>query len=283
MAKFFDIFSGLFKGGVGNNMENNDDDVLRTKKALSSAGHYTEPVENGILDRRLDTAIKSFQSENELKVDGVMKKGGETERYLMVETVRPPIPRRRPGWENPPIVNKAATREYILMHDLPAKFEIRDNPDARKNLNIIDDIWHREGMAKKIVKENDGKITGYAKKHKVDPDLIRSVMFAENARGHKIFLNSLGDKVHKSSSPLPMNIDKNRWAGLIKKKPEDLYNPDYNIEASTVLIKRIRDRIDNPTPAKIGSLWHSSARENTDEMGEYINDVYRRKPWLKRN
>ncbi len=36
-----------------------------------------------------------------------------------------------------------------------------------------------------------------------------------------------------------------------------MYDPDVNIEASTVLLSRLRDRIEKPTPEKIGTLWNS--------------------------
>lgn len=78
-----------------------------------------------------------------------------------------------------------------------------------------------------------------------------------------------------------MNIQKNRWASLVDKDPEDMYDPDVNIEAGTILLRRIKDRIEKPTPEKIGSLWHGLVLEKTDEFGHYIGKVYREKPWRK--
>ena len=83
---------------------------------------------------------------------------------------------------------------------------------------------------------------------------MRSVMFAENARGHKLGGNYLGDVFKESESPLPMNIQKNRWATLVDKTPEDMYGPDVNIEAAAMLLRRIAHRVEKPTPEKIGTL-----------------------------
>jgi hypothetical protein len=62
------------------------------------------------------------------------------------------------------------------------------------------------------------------------------------------------------------------------KKPEDLYDPNSNVEAATVLLKRIVDRVEKPTPEKIGSIWNYVGREKTNEFGEYIGEVYKKKP-----
>lgn len=78
-----------------------------------------------------------------------------------------------------------------------------------------------------------------------------------------------------------MNIQKDRWASLIGKNPQDMYDPDINIEASALLMKRITQRIDKPTPEKVGSIWHYIGHEKTDEFGKYVGKIYREKPWRK--
>lgn len=104
-------------------------------------------------------------------------------------------------------------------------------------------------------------------------------MYSENALGHKIVLDDAFDVFKISETPLPMNVNKDMWSSLIDKKPEDMYDPEYNIEAGTVLLKRIADRIEKPDAAKVGSIWHYIGRENTDEFGEYVGKVYKEKPW----
>lgn len=85
----------------------------------------------------------------------------------------------------------------------------------------------------------------------------------------------------QAKSVTPMNIQKNRWASLIGKKPEEMYDPDVNIEASALLLSRLWDRIEKPTPAKIGTLWNDLDNQQTNVFGEYIGKVYRDKPWKK--
>ncbi len=177
------------------------------------------------------------------------------------------------------IVNDPDERELSILDNLPVRFEIRKNDKINIEQNEEYKKYHRSELGNKAVRDNYEHISKYAKKHNLDPNITRSVMYAENARGHKGGLNQIADWVNLSESPLPMNIQKNRWAKLLDKKPDDLYDPDANIETGTILLKRIADRIDKPDASKIGSIWNYIGREQTNEFGEYIGKVYRERPW----
>jgi hypothetical protein len=74
----------LFRNLVGNGRDNEADDVLNAKRAFTRLGRYQVPRHglNGIIDRPLDQAIKGFQQENDLRVDGWIGPGGPTQRRL---------------------------------------------------------------------------------------------------------------------------------------------------------------------------------------------------------
>lgn len=120
-----------------------------------------------------------------------------------------------------------------------------------------------------------------AKKRGVDPDLIRSVMWAENARGHYGGLNQVLDTIGLSRTKLPMNI-RPHFSRLIGARPEDMSKPEVNIEASAELLRRVRDRIDRPTPAKIGTIWNLTGENTVSDFGAAIARIYRARPWLRR-
>ena len=72
------------KESVGSSSQVNLDDVWVLKKALRQEGLYVEPA-HGMTpypDEALFTAIKSYQSRNGLRVDGVVAPGGETEEEM---------------------------------------------------------------------------------------------------------------------------------------------------------------------------------------------------------
>jgi hypothetical protein len=69
---------------VGNGRANREDDVLKAKRAFGALGRYEEPEDgaNGFTDRPFDTAIRGFQRDKGLRVDGFMRPAGPTERSL---------------------------------------------------------------------------------------------------------------------------------------------------------------------------------------------------------
>jgi hypothetical protein len=72
------------RGPVGNGMENHPDDVLAVKRRLHRLGLYDEPDYGftGFIDRGTTEAVKRFQRDNDLKIDGWLAPGGETERAM---------------------------------------------------------------------------------------------------------------------------------------------------------------------------------------------------------
>jgi peptidoglycan hydrolase-like protein with peptidoglycan-binding domain len=83
MNNFGALLGKLIASPVGNNLENEEGDVRRVKGIFSNLGYYNRTVENGIIDRELDTAIQAFQKDKKLKIDGYMNPQGETESALI--------------------------------------------------------------------------------------------------------------------------------------------------------------------------------------------------------
>ncbi|MCI5060271.1 MAG: hypothetical protein MRY79_04275 [Alphaproteobacteria bacterium] len=99
MSFFDDLFKPISKS-VGNNMENDPDDVIRTKKKFKTIGRYNDEINNGYIDRELDDAIWGFQRKEKLKPDGFMNPGGETERTLNKKVKEKEKERERKEEEN---------------------------------------------------------------------------------------------------------------------------------------------------------------------------------------
>ncbi len=77
-------FKRLLKGPVGNNRDNDPEDILRTKEALTRLGYMAgEEEPHGYITREMNSALKTFQRDKDLKVDGWMQPGGETEDSLL--------------------------------------------------------------------------------------------------------------------------------------------------------------------------------------------------------
>ena len=88
MSKFGDLFK-VFKKSIGQNLENDPNDVTNVKNKLASLGRYNDDHKSGYIDAELDDSIRSYQRDRNLKSDGVINPGGETEATLIGEMIRP--------------------------------------------------------------------------------------------------------------------------------------------------------------------------------------------------
>lgn len=73
------------KSIVGASYNTDPDDVWVTKQNLKNKGYYTQPSEgmSEYADQNLFDSIKQYQQTNGLRVDGIMKPGGETETHIL--------------------------------------------------------------------------------------------------------------------------------------------------------------------------------------------------------
>lgn len=322
--RLFDLQSG-----VGAGQANRRGDVFKLQALLHREGMLDAAATEGptgYWGGRDDYALRKFQKENGLAIDGYALPGGET-----METIKgfytPPAPPRistmekrggdpepqlRPiglGSDRPmkptllsgdagrpqvaqadagivrdvnnavqqdwPIVNKSADRIRSILENAPARFEIADTPED----NGQAPLWRRHDKGTKAVQTYNDIIEREAARIGVDSDLIRAVMYYENADGHKLIFNDLGDIFEQSDTVMPMNINPGIWGPLGIENREAARNPEKNIRAATVLLKRIGERIVDPTPEKIGSIWNGIGLEKVNHRGARIGRIYREKPW----
>lgn len=86
------LFGGFIGAPVGNGMDNGEEDVRRVRMALEETGHLAAEEKRerdhvdrplGIITRTLGGGIRDFQRDNDLKEDGFLNPGGETEASLV--------------------------------------------------------------------------------------------------------------------------------------------------------------------------------------------------------
>lgn len=264
-------------------------------------------------------ALKKFQTAQNLPATGTIKPGDETEQALNREAAKTPdgsyiwrtveddkvrgnhaaFSRTIRKWSDAPdpgedfncrcwaepaddkakpsVINDRQGRIRSILDNAPAIFDITVDPKSSAA-----SPWYEDAsLAKQLIEENDAFIEAAAKKYKVDADLIRAIMWSENARGSQLRAGYLFDRLHLSDTIMPMNINPDLWARLVTKTKSDLYKPKVNIEAAAVLLGRIHDRIANPTPAKIVAVWQYIGHEKTNDYSAYAERQYHEKPWEK--
>jgi hypothetical protein len=92
MTYFESIYRGL-KPSIGQNLNNDSDDILKAEKTLKGVGYFNGDHSHGFITKKLDDGIRKFQRDHKLREDGVMHPDGETERILLKNV---PIPERKP-------------------------------------------------------------------------------------------------------------------------------------------------------------------------------------------
>lgn len=139
--------AGLIRAPVGNNLENRLHDVENTKRNFAATGHYKRPVENGYIDRELDDAIFTFQRENDLKVDGRMNPGGETETALVSTLMKlpkalPTIEEKQTGIRQASLAALPLLGRLAVMLGLPAvaAAEWWKNQTAETRESVLEDM-----------------------------------------------------------------------------------------------------------------------------------------------
>lgn len=82
IPSFFSNLRSALSAPVGNRQTSMPNDLIQTRRNFSRLGRYDGDTELSVLDRGLDSTIRTFQRDKGLKQDGIMNPGGETERAL---------------------------------------------------------------------------------------------------------------------------------------------------------------------------------------------------------
>lgn len=141
------------------------------------------------------------------------------------------------------------------------------------------DALHDKGAV--AVRQYDRLIDQEARRQGVDPDLVKAIVYVENAHGHYFGLSEVSERHGLAKTILPMNVNPDPWAKL-GFKDDDFHNPAVNIRVGVTLIKRIEDRLDptDRTPDKVASIYHFLGGEKVDDYGARVAEVRKTKAWL---
>ncbi|NQV79939.1 MAG: hypothetical protein HQ495_05250 [Alphaproteobacteria bacterium] len=225
--------------------------------------------------REKDTPALLRPAENDTPDDGLTRdwsRPAARDRLLEADGYLQPTQNAEPEPPlSPPVVNIARDRIDNILGNKPARFEIADNPSARPAI-VGSHIKGRDAVL-----ENDRIIKEEAESEGIDPNLLRAIMYVENARGwlHDAAAEGIG---LTPSSALPMNINASLWGRLVGDGA-DLMDPRENIRAAARLLRRISDRIEDATPEKIASIWHFAGAERVDDFGALVGLAMREQHW----
>ncbi|MGJ4884746.1 hypothetical protein [Bradyrhizobium sp. HKCCYLRH3097] len=180
----------------------------------------------------------------------------------------------------------AEDRKRALLDDAPdTKFEFEsqkfsDIPkDKRPAINTA--VQHHQWGAQQV-KTYNALIEEAARRHGVNPDLVRAVIYTEVSRGGEYGYpgEAVGRAVRSlfrldhdviARTILPGNIDSS-WQKLIPGS--DVHTPRDNIELTAKLLAGIAKRLDDPSVENIYSLYNGLSHDRT-----YVNKQIKSTPY----
>jgi hypothetical protein len=164
-------------------------------------------------------------------------------------------------------------RKKSIIKNTPAEFIIEENISAYGGKPIY------ERYSKEQVKENEEYIIIYSKKYNLDTDFVRAIIYMESTHGwYDSYCGKYNPKCLEAFSILPMNILVDYWKDLGFTR-EDLKNPEKNIEAGCILLRRIWDRVKNPTIEKVASIYNLLGTTKVLDYGMRVRKIYDLKLW----
>jgi hypothetical protein len=171
-----------------------------------------------------------------------------------------------------PVLHKASDRKQSIINNTSAHFNIDDNPSADGSKPVIE-IAHFGS----IVKELTSIIDKEANTQGVDPNLVKAIMYMESTHG---YYDAPLDMIGMNKSLRPMNINSDYWKDLGYTR-EQLADPATNIKVGIMLIKRIQDRLEDPSIRKIATLYNSISQEKVTDYGARVEAIYKEKLFEK--
>ncbi|MFP8966134.1 hypothetical protein ACKC9G_06125 [Pokkaliibacter sp. CJK22405] len=165
-----------------------------------------------------------------------------------------------------PVLQNSRERHQSIIDDTPALFNIVDNFGADGSEPMIELSYFD------VTKANFSAINEAANTHNLDADLIRAIMYLETTHGYY-------DKIYPwRNTILPMNVSYTYWKdlGVDETFLEDTRN---NIDTGAKILKRIQDRVSDPSVAKIASIYNFMGKEIVSDYGARVATIYQKQLW----
>ncbi|MDG9670442.1 hypothetical protein ONV78_22075 [Hahella sp. CR1] len=162
-----------------------------------------------------------------------------------------------------PILSATADRKESILKNTVSFFNISNNFQADGSEPLF------EASIFDQTKKYSDMIDASSLKYNVDAGLIRAVMYMETTHGYYDSIYPLRVTV------LPMNIHYKYWKELAINE-KTMENPSKNIDVGALLLKRIQDRVTDPTVAKIASIYNVLGREIVNQYGARVATIYKK-------
>lgn len=176
-----------------------------------------------------------------------------------------------PKMAQPPVLFRWQDRKKSIVENTPSRIVVNENPQADGS-----EPWYELSYFNEVP-EYDALIDRKATEYGVDPNLIKAIVYMETTHG---FYDRILEPFGGNDSLRPMNIRSSYWKDLGYNRA-DLEDPERNIEAGVILLKRIQDRMPGADVEKIATSYQNLAADQVTDYGARVKEIYRQKLWEK--
>lgn len=165
---------------------------------------------------------------------------------------------------------KRSRKWYILNPGHNCLFVVSSNPDASGAEPRL------EFAAFSEVSRHSALIDKVSAKTGVDARLIRAIMYVETTHG---YYDAPFAWLGLNKSILPMNINVDYWGDAFGTR-EALKEPETNIKAGAIMLKRIKGHLPADAPiSHIATLYNNINAQKVSNYGMRVQAVYTSQPW----
>ena len=167
----------------------------------------------------------------------------------------------------------ATGKEIIKLGVCSWIFTVADNPDADGSAPM----YELTGFSQ--VNTYSAIVDKVAAEKKVDPRLVKAILYMETTHG---YYDAPLDLIGKNKSIRPMNINVDFWGSTFGTRA-DMNDSEKNIRAGTEMIKRIQDNVPGASIEKVATLYNNINALTVSDYGSRVKKIYDDQPWLPKD
>lgn len=179
----------------------------------------------------------------------------------------------RPGMSvSVPVLDRAEDRRAAIARGEAALFRLK-SAGGREAKPVY------ELPEKSEVRRYDYYIRRSARRHGMDVDLVRAIVYMETTHG---WYDEVTGLLIEPQSLRPMNVNVAFWGEAMGVTRDELLNPRVNVETGVRILRGIRDRLADPDVRSIATLYNNLAAEHENDYGARVETIYKKRLWRTR-
>ena len=171
-----------------------------------------------------------------------------------------------------PVVSRGDARRDAIVRGEAAIFQLREHP-ARSSRPF------HELPELSAVERFDPLIRRAARRHRVDVNLVRAIVYMETTHG---WYDAVTGLIVPPRSLRPMNVNVGFWGHAFGVTRADLEDPRRNIEIGVRILRGIQARTMRPDVRRVATLYNNLSADRVNDYGARVETIYTEKLWRSR-